>query len=68
MTPAPVTPTMTPQQVHHSWLQILLKILAVSAAVAPAAALPFADPATEKIIAQEAQLASGILSGVTEGQ
>lgn len=64
-----LTTPVTPQSVHHSWIQILLQILEIAAAVAPAAAAPFAPPDTEKIITTESGLAgtiAGILAGNTQ--
>jgi hypothetical protein len=51
-------PTNAPSanQVHQSWLQILIQILQLSAAVAPAAAAPFVSPTTEAEIVAESQV------------
>jgi hypothetical protein len=61
-------PTPTPLQVHHTWLDILTRILQISAVVAPAAAAPFVTPQTEGIIAQESQIVSGVLGQVATQQ
>jgi hypothetical protein len=67
MSTSVATPTASPvtaAQVHHSWVQILLQILKLSAAVAPLALAPVLDKQDETLASTEAGLASQVLGGI----
>lgn len=61
----PAAAPITAAQVHHSWLSILMQILSISAAIAPAAAAPFVNAKTENLIATESAIAEGITAGLS---
>lgn len=54
-------------QVHHSWMDVLSRILQIAASVAPAAAAPFVSDKTEQIIASESGIAGALAGALSSG-